>query len=128
MLRAILGSICLASCSVALAKGAHSSGPVEHVAGYTKANGTQVAPYDRAAPGYGVHGNGSTVGYSSDGMAGGNGPALDDPMSFAGVGKQDTGSATSGPCVYKAVMSDTEIATCRAAQNADATKSARRRK
>jgi hypothetical protein len=125
MIRTLLVSICLAASSAAAAKGAHTSGPVEHVSGYTRADGTQVAPYDRAAPGYGVHNAGSSMGSSSNGMVGGSGGSakLDDPMSFGGVGKQEAVSAASGPCVYKGVMTDAEIATCRAASAADAKRS-----
>jgi hypothetical protein len=111
MIRTLLVSIGLALCSAAAAQGAHTSKPAAHASSDTRTDGAQ-------------------DGYGSNGMVGsgaGTTTMLDDPTSLAGVGKQESASA-SGPCVYKGVMTDAEIATCRAANTADAKKSTPRRR
>jgi hypothetical protein len=114
MLRFLLIAICLLMSTSAFPKGAHSSGPVDHVSGYTTRSGTSVAPYDRAAPGYGIHGSSAPLGSSSNGMVGGDPLQLNDETSVAGVGRQEDVTGKHAHCEYKAVMTDDEIAACRA--------------
>jgi hypothetical protein len=80
------------------------------VHGYTKANGTQVAPYTRAAPG--SKGQGS---YTRSGGAGLPSSAIDDdPNWSAGLGgPRAHADSKTGGCVYGDVMTDEQIAACR---------------
>jgi hypothetical protein len=102
MIRTLLVSICLAASSAAVAKDAQSGSPMENASGSAQAGGMQA------------------------GMVGS--AKLDDSTSFGGVGKQEAASAAGGPCVYKAVMTDAEIATCRAANKPDTKRSATHRR
>jgi hypothetical protein len=144
MLRTIVLIAVSFASSAAIAKGGpHSSGPLTHVNGYTKADGTHVAGYDRAAPGYGTR-------HSATGMTGGGDPLgikTADPnyvAAYTRTGKRDGGEPLGvdaapltpglfgGPaqprCEYKAVMTDDEIAACRAAATSAEESSRRRHK
>lgn len=129
MIRTLLFVLCTLACSAAIAKGGsgHSGGSpmsarTQPVSGYERADGTHVNGYMRAPAGTG----GSSIGsYSSGGIDGDEAVPMEGGL--AGVGSQEsiTGHAQ---CEYKGVMTDDEIATCRAAAEGVSARPSRRRK
>lgn len=121
MLKQILFGLGLMLCVAtvqAKGGGGHSGGSTGaktvHVDSYTKKDGTVVQSYYRAPPGTATHSNGMVSGYSrsneNTGAAG-----------YSTVGVMPTKSSvmsTAPQCQYKAVMTDDEIATCKAEAHA----------
>jgi len=109
-----LASLLLPCTDVSARGGSHSGGSV-HVNGYTRADGTYVHDYYRAAPGTaGSGGSASTL--SSHGSTNNLYEGLgtregDESSSSASIGS--AGQPSKPKCEYKAVMTDEEIARCR---------------